>query len=211
MLFRSLRVSAAVSAQRLIVPLVAEFTLLYPQVKIALQLDERLVDLIGEHVDVAIRTSDLVDSSLIARKLTETSSIIAAAPSYLARAGTPHTPQALREHACLLYVNGNTVYDQWTFSGDGGTYAVQVDGPIHINDRSSLVTAAVAGAGILRVQRSLMASELLRGDLVHVLAQYPLPSGPSTYAIYPAREFLSLKTAAFIDFLQQRLTPDAAL
>ncbi|MBT2323702.1 LysR family transcriptional regulator [Variovorax paradoxus] len=200
-----LRVSAAVGAQRLLVPLLAEFTLLYPQVKIALQLDDRLVDLIAEQVDVAIRTSDLVDSSLVARKLAYNTSIIAAAPSYLARAGTPRTPQELRQHACLLYVNGSTVYDQWSFVGDNGIYAVQVDGPLQINDGGSLVTAAVAGAGIVRVQRMLLRPELARGELVQLLAHCPLPPSPVSYAIYPAREFLPLKTAAFTDFLQQRL------
>ena len=201
----TLRVSAAISAQRVLVPLLAEFTLQYPQVKIALQLDDRLVDLIAEQLDVAIRTSDLVDSSLVARKLADNASIIAAAPSYVARAGTPRTPQELREHACLLYVNGGTVYDQWTFVGDVGVYAVLVDGPLHINDGRSLVTAAVAGAGVVRVQRTLLGPELARAELVQLLADYPLPPSPASYAIYPAREFLPLKTAAFIDFLQQRM------
>ena len=201
----TLRVSAAVGAQRLLVPMLADFMLQFPQVKIALQLDDRMVDLIAEQVDVAIRTSDLVDSSLVARKLSDNASIIAAAPSYLARAGTPRTPQELREHACLLYVNGGNVYDQWTFVGDDGVYAVQVDGPLHVNDAGSLVMAAVAGAGIVRVQRMLLRPELARGDLVQLLADHPLPPSPATYAIYPAREFLPLKTAAFIDFLQQRL------
>ena len=201
----TLRVSAAVSAQRVLVPLLAEFTLQYPQVKIVLQLDDRLVDLIAEQVDVAIRTSALVDSSLVARKLADNASIIVAAPSYLARAGTPRTPQELRGHACLLYVNGGHVYDQWTFVGDDGVYAVQVDGPLHINDGGSLVMAAMAGAGVVRVQRTLLGPELARGELVQLLADYPLPPSPTSYAIYPAREFLPLKTAAFIDFLQQRM------
>lgn len=202
----TLRVSASIAARRPLVPLLAEFTALYPEVKIALQLEDRLVDLIADQVDVAIRTSNLVDSSLVARKLADNAGIIVAAPSYLARAGTPRTPHELRQHACLLYANGGQVYDQWTFVGDDGVvYAVQVEGALQINDGGSLVTAAVAGAGILRVQRTLLRQELARGELVQVLAHCPLPPSAATYAVYPAREFLALKTAAFVDFLQARM------
>jgi DNA-binding transcriptional LysR family regulator len=110
----------------------------------------------------------------------------------------------LREHACLLYVNGGRVYDEWTFAGKDGVYAVRVDGPLQINDGGSLVGAAVAGAGILRVPLALARKELEEGSLVPVLAHCS-PQGPATYAVYPAREFLALKTSVFIDFLKDRM------
>ena len=205
-----LRVSCSMAARGPLVPLVAEFTALYPQVKVAMQLEDRLVDLIEDQIDVAIRTSNLVDSTLVARKLAETPSVIVAAPSYLARAGTPQTPQELQQHACLLYANGGRVFDQWSFMGEHGAYTVAVDGPLQINDGGSLVIAALSGVGILRVPLALVRKELASGELVRVLAEWPLPPAPGTYAVYPARDFLAPKTSAFINFLAERLPAGAA-
>jgi DNA-binding transcriptional LysR family regulator len=200
-----LRVSCSMAGRRLLVPLLAEFTARYPQVKVALQLEDHLVDLIAEQVDVAIRTSSLVDSTLIARKLSDNPSVIVAAPSYLARAGTPHTPEQLRDHACLVYAVGTRVYDDWTFIGDDGPYVVRVDGPLRMNDGGALVSAASAGCGVLRVPQPLVADELARGELVQVLAHCRLPPGQANYAVYPARDLLALKTVAFVDFLLEKM------
>ena len=200
-----LRVSCSMAGRRRLVPLLAEFTARYPQVKVTLRLEEHLVDLIAEQIDVAIRASPLADSSLIARKLSDNASIIVAAPSYLARAGTPHTAQELREHACLIYANGDYVADQWVFIGADGPYTVRVDGPLQINDGGALVTAAAAGLGILRVPRALAEEEIARGELVPVLAHCELPPGAPVYAVYPARDFLAMKTSAVVDFLLEKI------
>ncbi|MET3133116.1 DNA-binding transcriptional LysR family regulator [Oxalobacteraceae bacterium GrIS 1.11] len=200
-----LRVSCAMAGRRQMVPLLAEFTALYPQVKVALRFEENLVDLIAQQVDVAIRAAPLADSSLIARKLADNPSTIVAAPSYLARAGTPRTAQELRNHACLIYANGDYVADQWIFIGADGPYTVPVDGPLHINDGGALVTAAAAGVGILRIPKTLVREELARGELVEVLADCALPPGAPIYAVYPARDFLPMKTAAFVEFLLGRI------
>ncbi len=200
-----LKVSCSMAGRRQLVPLLAEFSAMYPLVKVALQLEDHLVDLIAEHIDVAIRASNLVDSSLIARKLADNPSIVVAAPAYLARAGTPQTAEHLREHACLVYASGGRVFDDWSFIGPAGAYSVRVDGPLQINDGGALVTAAVAGVGILRIPQPLVAEEMARGELVQVLAHCALPPGAPVYAVYPARDFLALKTSTFVDFLQQRL------
>jgi len=197
-----LRVSCSMAGRRVLVPLLAEFTALYPQVKVALQLDDAMVDLIAQQIDVAIRTSALVDSSLVARKLADNPSVVCAAPAYLARRGTPRSPQELQQHACLVYAVGSRVYDEWQF-GEAGT--VRVDGPLQMNDGGALVTAAVGGAGIIKVPLPIVADELASGELVRIMEDVLLPPGPATYAVYPAREFLPLKTAAFVDFLRQRM------
>ncbi len=197
-----LRVSCSMAGRRVLVPLLADFTALYPQVKISLQLDDAMVDLIAQQVDVAIRTSALVDSTLVARKLSESPSVVCAAPTYLARRGTPCTLQELQQHACLVYAVGARVYDEWNF-GEAGT--VRVDGPLQMNDGGALVTAAVGGAGIIKVPLSIVADELASGQLVRIMEDVDIPPGPATYAVYPAREFLPLKTAAFVDFLVARL------
>lgn len=198
-----LRVSCSMAGRRVLVPLLAEFTALYPQVKVSLQLDDAMVDLIAQQIDVAIRTSALVDSTLVARRLAENPSVVCAAPSYLARCGMPRTPQELQQHACLLYAVGPRVYDEWNFGAAG---IVRVDGPLQMNDGGALVTAAVGGAGVIKVPLPIVADELGSGQLVQVLRDVVLPAGPATYAVYPAREFLPLKTAAFVEFLVARMS-----
>jgi len=200
-----LRISCSMAGRRQMVPLIAEFTRLYPQVKIALQLEDHLVDLIAEQVDIAIRASPLADSSLVARKLADNPRIVVAAPSYLARAGTPKTPAELSAHACLIYANGGRVYDEWTFLDDDGSYKVRVNGAIQINDGGALVSTAVCGAGILLIPQKLVAEELARGELVQILADCALPPGAPVYAVYPARDWLPLKTSTFIKFLQDKM------
>jgi DNA-binding transcriptional LysR family regulator len=200
-----LRISCSMAGRRQLVPLLAEFTARYPQVKVALRLEDHMVDLIAEQIDVAIRTTSLVDSTLIARKLSGNPNVIVAAPSYLARAGTPESVESLQHHACLVYAVGGRVYDEWTFMGPDGQFTVRVDGPLQMNDGGALVTAATAGVGILRVPRPLVADELASGVLVQVLADCVMPPGQSNYAVYPARDFLALKTAAFVDFLIEKM------
>lgn len=200
-----LRVSCSMAGRRQIVPVIAEFTALYPLVKIELQLEDRLVDLIAEQVDVAIRASQLTDSSLVARKLTDNTRVVVAAPSYLERAGTPTTPLELQKHACLVYCNAGRVYDEWSFLGEGGPYQIKVSGAIQINDGSALVAAAVCGSGILMTPKMLAREELSRGSLVTLLTDCELPPAPPIYAVYPARDWLPLKTSTFINFLQEKL------
>ncbi|PRC94917.1 LysR family transcriptional regulator [Solimicrobium silvestre] len=201
-----LRVSCSMAGRRQVVPLIAEFTRLYPQVKVALQLEDHLVDLIKEQIDVAIRVSHLPDSTLVARKLAENPRMLVASPAYLAQSGTPQTPAQLTEHACLVYANEGRVYDEWTFSGQPEPFKVKVGGAIQINDGGALVTAACCGAGILLIPRKIVAEELANGELVEVLENWPLPAGAPIYAVYPARDWLALKTSAFVGFMQERMS-----
>jgi DNA-binding transcriptional LysR family regulator len=200
-----LRVSCSMAGRSQIVPLVAEFTRLYPDVKVALQLEDHMVDLIAEQIDVAIRVSHMPDSTLVARKLADNPRIIVAAPSYLERAGTPQTPAQLSEHACLVYANAGRVFDEWPFAGSPEPFKVKVGGAIQINDGGALVTAACCGAGMLLIPRKVVTGELARGELVEVLQNWPVTPGSPVYAVYPARDWLALKTSAFIGFLQERM------
>jgi DNA-binding transcriptional LysR family regulator len=199
-----LRVSCSMAGRGKVVPLLAEFVTLYPQVNVVLQLEDNLVDLIAQQIDVAIRASHLADSSLIARKLTDNPNVLVAAPAYLARAGTPRTPQDLRGHACLVYASGGRASNEWTFGGPDGAQKVRVEGPLQINDGSALVTAACIGMGVLLIGRFLVGRELARGELVELMPDYRPQSGLPIYAVYPARDWLALKTATFIGFMQER-------
>lgn len=191
--------------QRYLVPLLVEFTQRYPLVEVVLSVEDRMVDLIAEHIDVAIRVAHLEDSSLIARKLADSARTLVAAPSYLARAGTPTTPADLEQHACLVYTTGARTFDEWGFIQAGVTTLVKVHGKIQINDGMSLVAAACAGGGLLVTDRLLVTKELASGELVELLPDYSLRPGQPVYAVYPARAWLALKTATFVAFLQERL------
>jgi DNA-binding transcriptional LysR family regulator len=200
-----LRISCAKGGRRLLVPLITQFIFLHPKIQVDLRLDDQLVDLIADKIDVAIRASHLSDSSLIARKLSDNPYIIVAAPTYLARAGKPENPAELSKHACVLYTSGDQVRDEWIFSESNKEYKVRVKGIIQINDADAMIAAGVAGAGILKIPQHLITQELLRGELVPVLPQYVLPPGPPVYAVYPARNFLALKTSAFVQFIQEKM------
>jgi len=191
--------------QRYLVPLLVEFTQRYPKVEVALSVDDRMVDLIAEHIDVAIRVAHLEDSTLVARKLSENPRVLVAAPAYLARRGTPKVPADLLAHDCLVYSNGARVFDEWGFIQDGVTTPIRVPSKIQINDGMALVAAACAGGGVVVIDRLLAAQELADGTLVQLLPDCQMRPGQPVYAVYPARPWLAFKTATFIAFLQERL------
>lgn len=191
--------------QRYLVPLLVEFAQRYPKLEVSLQVDDRMVDLIAENIDVAIRVAHLEDSTLVARRLGENPRTMVASPAYLQRAGTPQTPEDLRQHDCLVYASGARVFDTWSLEGDEETTVLQVPHRLQINDGMALVAAACAGGGVLVIDRLLVNEELASGVLVPVLPQYRLRAGQPIYAVYPARPWLAFKTATFIAFLQERL------
>jgi DNA-binding transcriptional LysR family regulator len=188
-----------------LMPLLVEFSQRYPKVEVALTVADRMVDLIAEQIDVAIRVAHLEDSSLVARKLTDTSRVLVAAPDYLARRGVPREPNDLLQHDCLLYSNGARVFDEWGFARDGATTIVQVHGRIQIDDGLALVAAAKAGGGLILIDNLMVAEELARGELVPVLREYKFRPGQPIYLVYPARSWLAHKTKVLIEFLQERL------
>jgi len=167
--------------------------------------DDRMVDLIAEHIDVALRVAHLEDSTLVARKLCDNPRVLVASPAYLARRGTPQVPTDLLGHNCLLYSSRARVFDEWSFTKDGVHTPVRAPGKIHINDGMALVAAAVAGGGAMVIDRLLVDHELADGSLVQLLPDYQLRPGQPVYAVYPARPWLAFKTATFVAFLQERL------
>lgn len=187
--------------QRHLVPLITEFTRLHPLVEVTLLVEDRMTDLVAEQIDVALRAANLEDSTLVARKLADNPRSLVAAPAYLARAGVPKTPSDLMNHECLLWTRDNRVYDEWPFTLDGVTERVRVQGRIHVNDGMALAATACAGAGIAVLDRLLVEQELGTGELVELLPSYALAPGPSIYAVYPARQWLALNTATFVEFL----------
>ncbi len=191
--------------QHYLVPLMVEFTAMYPKIEIVLSVEDRLVDLIADHIDVALRVAHLEDSTLVARKLCDNPRVLVASPAYLGRRGMPKVPTDLLVHDCLLYSSGVRVFDEWSFTKDNVNTLVRVPSKLQINDGMSLVAGAVAGGGTLVIDRLLVAHELADGSLVQLMPDYQLREGQPIYAVYPARPWLALKTSTFVTFLQERL------
>lgn len=202
-----LRVSCSTGlGRRHVAPALPELVRRHPDLDVALHLEDRFVDLIAEGFDVALRVTAPTDSSLVARKLSDNPRVVAASPGYLERHGTPSRPQKLSQHACLVYCSGARTFDEWSFAGPSGPVRVRVRGRLHMNDGPTLIDAAVAGAGVLAIDRLLVRDELRRGALVELFLDYPPEPGPPIYAVYPARAWLPGKTSVFVDFIARKLS-----
>ena len=183
-----------------LVPALPEFGARYPEIELEIALTDQVVDLAAVGADLAIRLGPLGDANLVARKLTDFTRVVCAAPAYLARHGTPRTPDDLVRHRCLTYEYAATRH-QWRFIGaDGGDKVVRIGGPLHSNNGRMLGALAVEGAGIVCEPDFILAPDLARGALVPILADWTLPS-IAIHAAYPSRRHLSAKVRAFVDFL----------
>lgn len=201
----TLRVNAPVSFGVLhLGPALAAFMPTVPELKVDLAFTDRYVDLIEEGVDVAIRIAgDLVDSSLIARKLADNEMVVAASPAYWDRAGRPGRPEELAGHRCITYAYSRNP-NEWPFADpDGRRYTVRVSGDLHTNNGDVSLCAAVAGLGVIRLPRFICGPKLASGELEAVLAD-AAPPRAAIYAIYPHNRHLSAKVRVFVDFLRAR-------
>ncbi|WP_313052369.1 LysR family transcriptional regulator [Stenotrophomonas cyclobalanopsidis] len=180
-------------------PLLAGYRQRYPQVELDLALSDRLVDMVEEGYDVAIRITREPSPALIARRLGQARITLCAAPSYLAARGTPHTPQELEQHDCLGYsywASGN----QWPLQGPGGETRVTVNSILQANNGDVLREAAIAGMGVILQPDFLLEEALADGRLVRVLPEWEVPT-IGIFAVYTSRSHLAPKVRSFIDYL----------
>ncbi|MEZ4382181.1 MAG: LysR family transcriptional regulator [Nannocystaceae bacterium] len=198
-----LRVSAPMSfGQRYLAPVVAEFMRDFPEVEVDLDLSDRMVDVIAEGFDVAIRVAALPDSSLIARRLAGSRRLVVGAPSYFRARGRPASPAALAEHDCLLYAY-QASGDTWHFDGPGGAQAVRVAGRLRANNGDVLAVAACAGLGLALLPDFIVEPELRAGRLEPTLPEH-CRAETALYAVYPHARHLVPKVRAFVDRLAGR-------
>lgn len=164
-----------------------------------LALSDRLVDMVEEGYDVAIRITREPGPTLIARRLGESRVSLCAAPAYLAAHGTPQTPQELQAHACLSYSYW-AAGDHWPLQGPGGEVKVSVSSLLHANNGDVLREAAIAGMGVILQPDFLLEDALADGRLVRVLPEWEAaPIG--IFAVYTSRSHLAPKVRSFIDHL----------
>jgi DNA-binding transcriptional LysR family regulator len=177
----------------------------HPDVTVDMSLTDRFVDLVDEGFDVAVRIGMLRDSSLVARRLAPSRLVVCAAPSYLARHGTPLVPADLVDHECLHNTN---IPGQWSFTAPGGgVQLIDVAGRLSANNGDALQAAARAGAGLVYLPSFIVGEDLQAGRLVAVLADFTMV-GATVNAVYPHARHLSPKVRVFVDFLAGRFGPE---
>ena len=187
-------------------PLLPEFLEAYPQVSIAADYSERLVDIIEEGFDIAIRIGELEDNRLIAKKLCDHRRILCASPAYLARHGVPEHPRQLAGHNCLRF-SGLASFPQWRLYCGDQQQAVTPRGNLTANDSESLLAAARADAGILGAGEWLMSRDLAAGRLVRVLPDWQLDPTGGVFLVRPSARFPAATVLAFKAWIEARFTP----
>ena len=187
--------------QQHLAPAVADYVQRFPSTHVDLMLLDRTVNLVEERIDLAVRISNELDPSLIARKLAVCRSVVCAAPAYLARCGVPQILDDLTRHNCLTYAYYGQ--SEWRFSKNGQELVVPVSGNISANEVTAITQAALAGAGIALQPTYMVAPHLRSGALVPLLTDYDVPD-KGIFGVYSSRRFVPPILRSLIDFFVER-------
>jgi DNA-binding transcriptional LysR family regulator len=187
-------------------PVLPEFLTRHPLIELDLLPTDRVVDMVEEGIDVAIRIGRLADTSFMARKIGEDKRLICAAPAYLARHGTPRRPDDLARHNCIVS-RERAHLNRWPFRIDGQVSEIEVAGRIAVNEGEMQMQLALQGIGIVRLTRLTMARAIRDGALVRLLDDYSADEPVGIHAVYPHRRHLAPKVPAFVNFLIEKFTP----
>jgi DNA-binding transcriptional LysR family regulator len=201
-----LRITASLSfSMHHVAPLLREYTLRYPNVRVHVEAANRYLDIIDNNIDIAIRTREYEpDSNITIRRLAETRRILVAAPRYLAQHGRPASLEDLQRHKLLVYVHANNP-NELRFTRGEETATVVAHGLLESNDGQILRAAALDGLGILVQPTYIVYDDIVAGRLVPVLDDWDLPRLIINLA-YPSRKHLSAKVRTFIDFIAEHFT-----
>lgn len=197
-----LRITAAGTyAETQVGPALAKFAALHPRVRVDFEITDRVVDLVGEGFDLAIRHGAVHDESLVARRLSTRRVRVFAAPAYLAHYGCPRHPSELSQHICLPFRNY-----PWRFLIDGQRVERIIQGPWSSNIGPGLVAGAVEGLGLIQIAETYVAEAVASGCLEPVLSDFE-PEPQVTWLVYPSRHKLPNRVRSLIDFLLEQLGP----
>lgn len=187
------------SGQGPLMDIVCAFHEEHPEICVDMALTDRLVDLVEDAVDVAVRFNGIHDSAVIARPLGHLDAILIATPAYLKKHGTPKTPKDLEDHPFLRYDASNV---EVLFGPNGQQAEVKADPWLRLDNSTALKRALLLGTGIGRMGRFLIHEELKRGELVQVLPGWG-PALDTLYAVYLPTKFMPVKIKAFVAFLTE--------
>jgi DNA-binding transcriptional LysR family regulator len=179
---------------------------LYPEASVNLTMTDRMIDLVEEGFDLAVRNMSVPDSSLVVRRVATYRFVVCGAPGYLAARGIPGQPADLSHHNCLVYSH-SAWGNEWRFAGPDGEQSVAVEGNLQANSDNALRLAAVHGQGLALAPSFLLVDEIKSGRLVPVLSEF-LQTEHAINAIYPHRHHLSAKVRSFIDLLAKHFRED---
>jgi DNA-binding transcriptional LysR family regulator len=180
-------------------PMWGKFTAQYPEVQLDVTLADRVVDLVQEGYDLAVRIASLPNSTLISRQLARTSLVVCASPKYLRGKSKLRHPIDLKDHSVISYSYLATG-DEWVFDGPEGEVRVKTDPKIHTNNGDTCRGAALAHQGIILQPTFLVGEDIKKGDLIQLLPQFKsIELG--IYAVYPSRKLISPRIRALVDFL----------
>lgn len=199
-----LKVSAGIGfGMEVLTELIPAFTLAYPEVAVMLDLTSRIVDLVSEQVDVAVRMGPMANSNLIATRLGTIGCTLCAAPSYLKRRGWPKTLEELRTHSLLAIPQGDNLPRRWRLlDKQGRTHEFEAPTRLSANDPKALHRMVLQGAGITVSASYLAAPDIRRGDLVRLLPDWTVPS-VDVYLVMPTSRARSRAVRAFVDFMKR--------
>jgi DNA-binding transcriptional LysR family regulator len=199
-----LRITAPAGfGRRHVGPLVPAFRAAHPDVSLSLNLSDRVVDIVNEGFDCAVRVGDLPDSSLVSLRLADNRRLCVAAPAYLQREGTPATPADLMRHACLTLSSDASQTRGWAFRVHGEVVHLRPSGPLDCSDGQVLHDWCLRGLGLAWRSTWEVESDIAAGRLTAVLEDFAAPPN-GIYAVFPQRKHLPLRVRLWIDFIKQR-------
>jgi DNA-binding transcriptional LysR family regulator len=197
-----LRITAPAGfGRRHVAPLVPRFVAAHPDVSVSMNLSDRVVDIVNEGFDCAVRVGDLPDSSLISVRMADNRRLCVAAPAYLARRGAPAIPADLMKHDCLMLSSDASQTRGWAFQVEGEVTHLRPSGPLACSDGQVLHDWCVQGLGIAWRSTWEVEHEIAAGLLQVVLEDYAAPPN-GIYAVFPHAKHLPLRVRLWIDFLK---------
>jgi len=195
-----LRVDVPVAFGRyLLLPALPDFTRRYPAIDLDIRLNDRVVDLVAERVDVALRVGNPQQSGLVARRVAQINIVTCASPAYLADHGEPQTPDDLRQHRLLAVTPAGGGSPEWTFPAPYTPRRLKLHFAMQFNAAEGPIIASAAGLGIIHTADLLVAEYVSRGELKLILNDFALP-GPPVSLVYPSAGHQSPKVRVFSDF-----------
>jgi DNA-binding transcriptional LysR family regulator len=196
------RLGLSVAAARFVAARIHTLLERHPGLRVELVADDQLGDMIEARLDLAMRSGEIADASLVARRVGELGRAVVAAPIYLERHGAPTVPEDLSAHTCLIH-NVSADSDTWRFTGPDGPRNVRVSGPLIANNTASINIAVRTGLGIALLPEIQVIDDLRAGRLFRLLNDYPSQLVP-VHILYPSRRNLAPRTRVVMDFLVEQ-------
>jgi DNA-binding transcriptional LysR family regulator len=194
-----LHLNVSISIPFFLAPVIAEFTSLNPDVKVAMTMSDRMVDLVEEGIDLAITTMPVPNSNLVMRRVGSFRMVVCGSPDYFARHGVPREPDDLVNHNCMKYTF-SPWGDDWRFKSPEGQRTIRVTGNMEANSANALKLTAALGQGLIWVPDFLARDDIKSGRLIPVLTKFSCPE-QAIHAVYPHRQHLSTNVRSFLDLI----------